>query len=234
AISEEINEALHVLHQQGHPLTLSTVSQGCARTYAPYTPIDYIVYNGLDIQAIPFQASVAPNAPLLFAGRIAPEKGVEAAIEIAELANAPLVIAGGIYDHDYYEQRIQPRIIRAGARITYVGQLEREALWQLMGQAAAMLCPIAWDEPFGLAPVEAMATGTPVIAFRRGAMPEIIQHGSTGFLVEPGAYAQAAALVSNIVDLSRAHCRTHVEKHFTLDAMISEYERIYSIMCDCM
>ena len=230
AISEEINEALRILNQQGHLLALTTVSQGCAQTYAPYTPIDYIVYNGLDIQAIPFQATVSPDAPLLFAGRIAPEKGVEAAIEIAEQANTPLVIAGGIYDRDYYEQRIQPRIIRAGARITYVGLLEREALWQLMGQAVAMLCPIAWDEPFGLAPVEAMATGTPVIAFRRGAMEEIIQHGITGFLVEPDECVRAATLVSSVVNLSRTQCRIHVEKHFTLDTMISEYERIYETM----
>ena len=227
AIADEINEALRVLDQQGHPLTLITVSYSCAQTYAPYTPIDYVVYNGLDVDAIPFQEVVAPHAPLLSAGRISPEKGVEEAIEIAEQAHVPLVIAGGIYDQDYYEQRILPRLTRPGARITYVGLVEREDLWRLMGQAAALLCPIAWDEPFGLAPVEAMATGTPVIAFRRGAMEEIVQHGKTGFLVEPGDCIQAAAAVNDLANLSRSLCRTHVEKHFTLDTMISEYERIY-------
>src|SRR6266487_886385 len=82
AVSPEINEALRVLHQQGHPLTLITVSNACARTYVAYTPLDAIIYNGLDIDAIPFATHVAADAPLLFAGRIAPEKGVEAAIEI--------------------------------------------------------------------------------------------------------------------------------------------------------
>jgi UDP-glucose:tetrahydrobiopterin glucosyltransferase len=227
AISKEINEALRILDQQGHPLTLTTVSRSCARTYADYTPIDYVIYNGLDVEAIPFQTVVAKHAPLLCAGRIAPEKGVEAAIEIAERAHYPLVIAGGIYDRAYYEQAIAPRIARPGSRITYIGQIEREALWQLMGRAAALLCPISWDEPFGLAPVEAMASGTPVIAYRRGAMEEIILHGETGFLVEPGESAQAAALVDDLVDIPRARCRAHVEENFTLERMVSAYERVY-------
>ncbi len=227
AISEEISEALRILDQQGHPVTLTTVSRSCARTYANYTPIDYVIYNGLDVEAIPFQAVVAKHAPLLCAGRIAPEKGVEAAIEIAERANYPLVIAGGIYDRAYYDQAVAPHLARPGSRITYIGQIEREALWQLMGRVTALLCPIAWDEPFGLAPVEAMATGTPVIAFRRGSMEEIILHGETGFLVEPGECAQAAALVDDLVDIPRARCRSHVEENFTLDKMVGEYERVY-------
>ncbi|MGH2508578.1 MAG: glycosyltransferase [Ktedonobacteraceae bacterium] len=227
AIASEINTALRVLDRQSHPLTLLTVSQSCAQTYAPYTPIDYIIYNGIDLQAIPFQPLVIPNAPLLFAGRIAPEKGVEAALEIAEQAGHPLLIAGGIYDQAYYEQRILPRLTQAGQRATYIGQMAREALWKLMGQALGLLCPIAWDEPFGLTPVEAMATGTPVIAFQRGAMAEIIQQNTTGFLVEPGVYAQAAALVPKLVALSRAHCRAHVEAHFTLEKMLDAHERVY-------
>lgn len=232
AISGEINEALHVLDQQGHPLALCTVSHGCARTYKPYTPIDYVVYNGLDVDAIPFQTTVARNAPLLCAGRIAPEKGTEDAIEIAEKAHRPLIIAGGIYERDYYERAIAPRLARAGSRITYVGQLAREELWKLMGKAAALLCPIAWDEPFGLAPVEAMATGTPVIAFRRGSMEEIITHGETGLLVEAGECDQAAALVDDLVDIPRARCRAHVQQHFSLDTMLGEYERVYREIVD--
>lgn len=227
AISGEINELLRTFDRQGHRLTLLTVSQSCARTYAPFTPIDYVVHNGLDVEAIPFQAVVAQDAPLLFAGRIAPEKGVEAAIEIAERANAPLLIVGGIYDRDYFQRRVLPRLTRARTHMSYIGQVVRQELWRLMGQAAALLCPIAWDEPFGLAPVEAMATGTPVIAFRRGAMAEIIQHGSTGFLVEPDACVQAAALVEKLADISRTFCRTYVAEHFTLAKMLDEHERIY-------
>ena len=232
AVASEINESLRVLDQQGHPLTLLTVSQSCARTYAPYTSIDYVIYNGIDVQAIPFQPLVGQDAPLLFAGRIAPEKGVEAALEIAERAGYPLLIAGGIYDRNYFEQRIQPRIARDGQSATYLGQLAREELWKLMGQSLALLCPIAWDEPFGLTPVEAMAAGTPIIAFRRGAMPEIIRHNETGFLVEPGECGQAAALVSNLVTISRARCRVHVEEHFTLERMLNEHERVYQETLD--
>ncbi len=103
AVSPEINTALRVLHQQGHPVTLITVSHACARTYAEYTPIDFVIYNGLDLDAIPFSPKPSKEAPLLFAGRIAPEKGVEDAIEIAAMAGYRLLIAGGIYDRHYFE-----------------------------------------------------------------------------------------------------------------------------------
>ncbi len=227
AVSPEINTALHVLHQQGHPVTLITVSHACASTYLEYTPIDHVIYNGLDLDAIPFSPKPSQEAPLLFAGRIAPEKGVEEAIEIAALAGYRLLIAGGIYDRRYYKERIEPRLQTAGERVTYLGQLERLALWKIMGQTLGLLFPIEWDEPFGLTAVEAMATGTPVIAYRRGALEEIIRHGETGFLVEEGERAHAAALVDDLYDIPRARCRAHVEAHFALDEMIDAYERVY-------
>lgn len=227
AVVAEINDALSTLQRRGHPLTLVTVSHACARTYADYTPIDHVVYNGLDIDAMPFSAQVSSEAPLLFAGRIAPEKGVEAAIDIAERAGKPLLIAGNIYDQPYYEQRIAPRLHHAGERIRYLGHLDHAALWRVMGQASGLLFPIAWDEPFGLVPTEAMATGTPVIAFRRGAADEIIKDGETGFLVEPGNIERAAALVENLAGLSRAGCRAYVASHFSLERMLSDYERVY-------
>lgn len=227
AVSPEINDALRMLHRQGHPLTLITVSHACARTYADYTPFDYVIYNGLNLNAIPFSPHVPGKAPLLFAGRISPEKGVEAAIDIAEMVGHPLLIAGGIYDQRYYEERIRPRVQQAGERITYLGQLDQAALWKVMGQVRGLLFPIAWDEPFGLTPVEAMATGTPVIAFRRGAAEEIIRHGETGFLVEPGESAHAAALVDDLEDLPRARCRAHVERNFSFKHMLDAYEQVY-------
>ncbi|GAC1378174.1 MAG: glycosyltransferase family 4 protein [Ktedonobacteraceae bacterium] len=230
AVSPEINAALRILHRQGHPFTLVTVSHACARTYADYTPIDAVIYNGLNLHSIPFRPGLPREAPLLFAGRIAPEKGVEAAIEIAERAGYRLLIAGGIYDRQYYEQRIEPKLRDAGERVTYLGQLERLALWKIMGQSLGLLFPIEWDEPFGLTAVEAMATGTPVIAFRRGAAEEVIRHGETGFLVEPGECAHAAALVDDLFDIPRAHCRAYVEAHFGLERMLSAYEHVYSTL----
>jgi UDP-glucose:tetrahydrobiopterin glucosyltransferase len=227
AVAPEINTGLQVLHRQGHPVTLVTVSNACAHTYEEYTPIDRVIYNGLDIAAIPFSPRPATDAPLLFAGRISPEKGVEDAIDIAQKAGYHLLIAGGIYDRPYYKERVLPKLKRAGGLVTYLGQLERLALWKIMGQSLGLLFPIMWDEPFGLTAVEAMATGTPVIAYRRGAAEEIIRHGETGFLVEPGESENAAAYVDDLSDIPRPRCRSHVEQHFGLDRMLDAYERVY-------
>ena len=232
AVSPEIREALHILHTHQHPPTLITVSHACARTYDSYyedsiSLFDDIIYNGLDLNNIPFSANVLSNAPLLFAGRISPEKGVEAAIDIAERSERQLLIVGGIYDASYYESRIAPRIQDSRGHITYLGQLSQAQLWRVMSQSSGLLFPIAWDEPFGLVPVEAMATGTPVIAYRRGAAQEIIHHGETGFLVEPGDVSQAATLVHALPDISRTQCRVHVEQHFSLDRMLDAYEHVY-------
>ncbi len=228
AVSPEINEGLRVLHQRGHPLTLITVSQACARTYADYTPFDAVVYNGLDIAQFPFTGQVAAGAPLLFAGRITPEKGVEAAMAIAEMAGKRLLIVGGIYDQSYYETRIVPRLGESQGSVTYLGQLTHDELWPLMGSALGLLFPMEWDEPFGLTMVEAMATGTPVIAYRRGAAEEVIRHGETGFLVPPGAREEAAAYVAQLAHLSREACRAHVEQHFSFEHMLDAYERVYA------
>ncbi len=228
ALNSSINQALQTLHQAGHALTLSTVSQSCARSYAEFTPIDYVIYNGLDLAAIPFQAAVSADAPLLYVGRIAPEKGVEAAIDIAEKAGGELVLVGSIYDQEYYEQRIVPRVAGSGGSVSYLGQMERERVWELMGKAQALLCPIAWEEAFGLTTAEALAAGTPVIAFRRGAMEEIVRQGETGFLVEPGDCEQAAACVQQLAAISRAACRASIEKKFPIAGMLTAYERVYS------
>jgi UDP-glucose:tetrahydrobiopterin glucosyltransferase len=230
AVSPEINEGLRVLHQQGHPLTLITVSHACARAYADYTPCDAVVYNGLDVAALPFGDPVAVDAPLLFVGRITPEKGVEAAIEIAEMTGQRLLIAGGVYDRSYYEMRIVPRLREAQGRVTYLGQLAHSELWRLMSGARGLLFPIEWDEPFGLTMVEAMATGTPVIAYKRGAAEEIVRHGETGFLVTPGAREEAAAYVEKLSQISREACRFHVEQQFSFEHMLDAYERIYAGM----
>lgn len=229
AISPEVNSVLRLLHRQGHPLTLVTVSQACARDYSAYTPFDHVIYNGLDIEAIPFVAQVDKDAPLLFAGRITPEKGVVEAIEIAERADRRLLIAGGIYNQSYFEHTLSPVLKRKQAtdRISFLGQLDHATLWKLMGEVSALLFPIMWDEPFGLTPVEAMATGTPVIAFKRGALPEIVQHGRTGFLVEPGDIEQAAALVACLPDIKRVDCRAYVEAHFSQQHMLDSYEHLY-------
>lgn len=227
AISPEVNTVLRILDRQQHPVTLITVSKACARDYADYTSFDKVIYNGLDIEMIPFVSQVAHNAPLLFAGRITPEKGVEAALEIAERAGRHLLLAGGIYDAGYYSSRILPRLENHPDHFTYLGQLDHARLWKLMGEVQGLLFPIAWDEPFGLTPVEAMAAGTPVIAFQRGATEEVISHGQTGFLIPPGDCRQAAAAVEHLDEIERAQCRAYVEERFSMRQMLHAHEEIY-------
>lgn len=227
AISPEVNEVLEILERQQHPLTLITVSQACARDYAAYCTFDHVIYNGLDIETIPFSADVTSTAPLLFAGRITPEKGLEQAIEIAERAGKRLLVAGGIYDQQYYTERILPLLEQKKEFVSYLGQLDHPALWKLMGEVQGLLFPIAWDEPFGLTLVEAMAAGTPVIAFERGATSEVIVHGQTGFLVPPGDCEQAVAAVKRLPEISREHCRTHASANFSLQRMLEAHEKIY-------
>jgi UDP-glucose:tetrahydrobiopterin glucosyltransferase len=227
AISPEVNGVLQLLERQGHPLTLITVSQACAQAYSEYARFDHAIYNGLDLQAIPFVPEVDEDAPLLFAGRITPEKGVTEAIAIAERAERHLILAGGIYDQDYYHEVVVPCLTRAKDRVSYLGQLDHETLWRLMGEASALLFPIAWDEPFGLTAVEAMAAGTPVIAFNRGAAAEVIQHERTGFLVDPGDIQAAADMVARVSSLKRADCRAHVKANFSLRSMLDAYEQLY-------
>jgi UDP-glucose:tetrahydrobiopterin glucosyltransferase len=228
AISPEINQGLQALHRQHHPFTLVTISHFCARTYADYTPFDYIIYHGVDLTIIPFTSSVADDAPLLFAGRITPEKGVTEAIEIARLAGRSLLIAGGIYHRRYYEEEVVPLLQRERERVTYLGHLEHAALWELMGQSLGLLFPIGWDEAFGLVLVEAMATGTPVIAFERGAASEVICHGETGFLIAQGDCVGAAARVKELPSLARTRCRAHVAENYSYVNTLDSYERAYN------
>jgi glycosyltransferase involved in cell wall biosynthesis len=228
AISPEINQLLQAVRQERYPFTLVTISHSCARTYADYTPFDYIIYHGVDLDTIPFTLVVADDAPLLFAGRITPEKGVTEAIEIARLAGRSLLIAGGIYHRRYYEEEVVPLLQRERERVTYLGHLEHTALWKLMGQSLGLLFPISWDEAFGLVLIEAMATGTPVIAFERGAAGEVICHGKTGFLVAPGDCVGAAARVKDLQSLARTRCRAHVAENYSLVDTLDAYEHAYN------
>lgn len=179
------------------------------------------IHHGIDPAAFTF--SPDPGSYLLFLGRIHPDKGTHVAVEIARRTGLPLVIAGIIHDQEYFRGRVEPHLERA--EVTYagpVGPAERDAL---LGGAIALLHPIAFAEPFGLAVVEALAAGTPVIAYRRGSMPEIVRHGRTGFLVDDVAGAVDA--VGRIGSLSRWDCRADVEARFTADRMVADYARLF-------
>ena len=185
--------------------------------------LDYIktVHHGIDLAQFDFQPD--PDDYLLFFGRIHPDKGVREAVEIARASGKRLILAGIVQDQDYFDHHVAPYLNEG--RITYIGSVGPVERNRLLGKACAMLHPIAFEEPFGLSVVESMACGTPVIAFDRGSMPELIQSGESGFLVN--TVTEAVEATACIATIDRAYCRHHVEKHFTVERMVREYTHVY-------
>ncbi len=185
--------------------------------------LDYVanVYHGIDISQFTFQPR--PGEYLLFFGRIHIDKGAGEAIEIAKKSGMKLIMAGIIQDSQYYEKNIRPFI--DGRSVIYAGSAGPEKRDSLLGNAYALLHPINFNEPFGLSVVESMACGTPVIAFNKGSMPELISHGYNGFLVQ--TVDEAVAAVHDIPIIKRSACRRVVEERFTADRMAKDYIDVY-------
>ncbi len=185
--------------------------------------LDYIatIRHGIDVAQFPF--SGAEGEYLLFFGRIHPEKGVREAIHVAQGAGIKLVIAGIIQDQDYFATQVKPHI--DGKTVEYLGSVGPDQRADVLGHALALLHLISFDEPFGLSMVESMACGTPVIAFARGSIPEIIRDGETGYIVEDIEGAINAVAAVRTID--RSVCRTDVEKRFTSTRMARDYVRVY-------
>ena len=169
-----------------------------------------------------------PGDYLLFFGRIHPDKGTAEAIEVARQVGLPLLIAGIVQDQGYFDARVAPYV--DGQRVRYLGPVGVEGRSALLGGAAALLHLIGFDEPFGFSVVEAMACGTPVIAFRRGSMPELIDDGLSGFLVEDTDEAAAAVLAAGTVD--RAAIRASAVARFGRDRMVGDYLAAYHQLLD--
>ena len=161
----------------------------------------------------------------LFAGRLSPEKGAAEAIDIARAAGVPIDVYGDVYDADYSREQIDPR--RGWPGVTVHQGVPRTSLWQAMARAAVVLCPARWDEPFGLAAAEAQACGTPVVAFRRGGLPEVIVDHVTGFLVPPDDIRAAVEAVAQVPGISRPACREHAETRLDLELSLDAHERLY-------
>jgi glycosyltransferase involved in cell wall biosynthesis len=185
--------------------------------------LDYIatVHHGIDLQTLPFSA--AAGRALVAFGRIHPEKGTAEAIEIARRADRPLVLCGIVQDASYFREHVEPHI--DGRRVSYLGSVGPARRAEVLGAAAALLHPIAFDEPFGLSVVEAMACGTPVITYPRGSMPEIVDEGVTGCLVDD--VASAARAVAAAVALDRAAIRRVAERRFGAARMVDDYLALY-------
>lgn len=200
----------------------AAVSDHGCRAWGELIDVDLVLRNGVPVDRIPWSA--APGDGLLFAGRLSPEKGGAEAIEIASLAGLPITVVGNPYDEAYTRERIDPFREREG--VTIRSALRRAELWALMADSAAVLCPIRWDEPFGLVGAEAQAAGTPVIAFDRGAMREVVVDGRTGRLVSDVEAAVGA--VRTVADLDRTACRAHAESHLSLASTLDLHEALYA------
>jgi glycosyltransferase involved in cell wall biosynthesis len=182
------------------------------------------VYNAIDVKKFRFRPDKGDY--LVFLGRISPEKRPDRAIEIARRTGRRIVIAAKVddLDSDYYEAVIRP-LVASSSFVDFVGEVDEARRDELLGGAYACLFPIDWPEPFGLTMVEAMATGTPVIAYRRGSVPEVIVDGQTGFICD--SFEEMVAAVGKIGGLDRAMCRRHVEKNFVPEIMAAHYEAVY-------
>lgn len=190
------------------------------------------IHNCVELNKYAFQPTVAADAPLVFLSRIESIKGAHTAIEVAKKTGRRLLIAGNYSTvgeaGKYWSQAIAPHLDQDG--IEYVGTVDDTQKNQLLGQAAAMLVPIEWDEPFGIVFTEALACGTPVISCPRGALPEIVRSGIDGFLID--SLEEACNAVINLNKIDRSNCRQRVENHFSASVIVGQYEKLYSQLID--
>jgi len=213
--SERIVPVYEKYNQRGHYVAISESDR--------HPSLEYVatIHHGIDMAA--FEVDLEGGDYLLFYGRIHPEKGTTEAIEVASQAGLPLIIAGIIQDQDYFDRKVSPHL--DGDRVTYLGPVGPDVRGELLGGARALLHLISFEEPFGFSVVEAMACGTPVIAYPRGSMPEIIRHGEGGLLVE--TVEEAVAAVHACAAFDRALVRSSVETRFDADRMVDEYLAVY-------
>lgn len=179
------------------------------------------VYNGIDKRLFTLQEN--PGDYLLYFGRIHHDKGTWEAIQIARKVKMKLIISGIIQDAAYYEEKVKPYI--DDCEVIYVGSSGPEKRDELLRNAYALLHPINFNEPFGLSVAEAMFCGTPVVAFNRGSMPELIQHEKTGFLVQ--TIDEAVEVLKDVKNIDRAYCRQWAENNFSRDKMVKDYINVY-------
>lgn len=185
--------------------------------------LDYVatIHHGIDPGELPFVAE--PDEYLASFGRIHPDKGTATAIEIAQRAGRRLVICGLVQDADYFHDEVEPHI--DGERVTFLGSVGAEVRAEVLGHAVALLHPIDFDEPFGLSVVESMFCGTPVLAFRRGSMAEVVDEGVTGSTV--ASLDEAVARLPSVIALDRRRVADRAIARFGVERMVDEYLRVY-------
>lgn len=185
--------------------------------------LDYVatVHHGIDLDALPFHGR--PGEDVVAFGRVHPDKGTADAIAIARLAGRRLIICGIVQDERYFAEQVEPHI--DGDRVVFRGSVGPKERAETLGSAAVLLHPVHFDEPFGLSVVEAMACGTPVVAYPRGSMGEVVDVGVTGYLGPD--VESAAAAVESAARLDRAAVRARAAARFGVDRMVDDYLRVY-------
>jgi len=220
---QAVSAALRDAASRGRPPVVAVVSDSQADAWRRVVPVGAVLPPYPSTRDIPWSAASGQGA--VFAGRLSPEKGAAEAIDIARAAGVPIDLYGDAYDEAYSRGQIDPR--RGLPGVSVHAAVPRPALWQAMAQAAVVLCPARWDEPFGLAAAEAQACGVPVVAFSRGGLREVIVDRVTGFLVPPDDIPAAAEAVSEAALISRQACREHAETHLDLGLSLDAHERLY-------
>tara|TARA_Y100000310_G_scaffold344890_1_gene460274 strand:+ start:2975 stop:4039 length:1065 start_codon:yes stop_codon:yes gene_type:complete len=187
-----------------------------------FSQVKYLatIYNGVHLSEFQFQQK--PKDYFLFVGALGEHKNPKEAIQAAKKAGVKLILVGGKKREPYFSKEVKPLI--DGKQIQYKGEVAGKQRINLFRSAKALLFPIKWEEPFGLVMIEAMACGTPVIAYRHGAVKEIVKHGKTGFIVRN--VTEMAGAIKKINLINRKVCRAHVEQHFSTEKMLDGYEKI--------
>ena len=216
ATRERVLPVWRAFAPDAHLVAISEADRHPALRYAA------TIHHGLRLAEWPF-SDPGPDAPLLFFGRSHPEKGPAHAIAAARAAGVPLEMAGIVQDREHHEAEVAPRV--DGRAVRWLGAVGGAGRARLLGSGRALLHLIDFDEPFGLSVAEAMAAGTPVIATRRGAMPELIEDGVTGFLVD--APEEAPAAIARLPEIDRRACRARVERLFADEVMAARHEALY-------
>jgi UDP-glucose:tetrahydrobiopterin glucosyltransferase len=218
-----VADALRDAARSDRAPTVAGVSAYQASAWRRVVPVDPILPPYVPTGVIDWSPAAEDGA--VFAGRLSPEKGAAEAIDIAQAAGARIDVYGDSYDAEYARDRIDPR--RAEPGVSVHPGVPRSSLWEAMARAAVVVCPARWDEPFGMVAAEAQACGTPVVAFERGALGEVIVDELTGFLVAPDDIDAAADAVRKASGLSRSKCRAHAESHLDLELSLEAHEQLY-------
>lgn len=221
------DDRLRLFTEEAERTNIVFISESARKLAMIGMPQSRVIYNGIDLQHFHFNKKGGEH--FIWIARMNKHKGVENAIAAVEKLNAKLLLAGRIdpTQQEYFEKMIKPHLNK---NVQYVGELQDNELSDFYGNAKAFLYPIEWEEPFGLVVAEAMACGTPVIAYRRGSMEELIKEGESGFVVESNIEKLTSAM-KKVDQIDRDVVRKHMEDNFGKERMVDEYEKFYYELC---